>query len=334
MTWPSCCFSRMSLQRKGGSGSSDMEKCVLQELDELSNKEEKKLHVQCFVKHDAECIFQGDNSPRLLYVSRQGLDASRHPRIMHAHEDYTEVVLITEGSSNYLIDHRQYAVKKGDLLVYNPGIVHDEVAGEGAEVATWCVAAAGLRMPQIPENALIPADSGCVFRADPLFEEMQGVCEIMFRLLSGNFTGAATYCQGLLVSFLSMALAVIEHQGRDLSEREEEEYVLGNRVKHYIDNHFREPLTLQEIADALHVSTYYMAHVFKDMSGYSPMSYLQKRRIGEAQTQLIHTDRSISEIAFSLGYDAQSHFNQQFSRHVGMAPGEFRRQYVVREQGK
>ena len=229
-----------------------MEKCVLQELDELSNKEEKKLHVQCFVKHDAECIFQGDNSPRLLYVSRQGLDASRHPRIMHAHEDYTEVVLITEGSSNYLIDHRQYAVKKRDLLV----------------------------------------------------------------------------------SFLSMALAVIEHQGRDLSEREEEEYVLGNRVKHYIDNHFREPLTLQEIADALHVSTYYMAHVFKDMSGYSPMSYLQKRRIGEAQTQLIHTDRSISEIAFSLGYDAQSHFNQQFSRHVGMAPGEFRRQYVVREQGK
>ena len=41
MIWPSCCFSRMSLQRKGGSGSSDMEKCVLQELDELSNKEEK-----------------------------------------------------------------------------------------------------------------------------------------------------------------------------------------------------------------------------------------------------------------------------------------------------
>ena len=55
----------------------------------------------------------------------------------------------------------------------------------------------------------------------------------------------------------------------------------------------------------------------------------EKRRFVEAQSLLIHTDRTISEIASSLGYDAQSHFNQQFSRHVGMPPGEFRKHYVV-----
>ena len=295
-------------------------------------KEERKLQVQCFVKHDAKQIFTGDNTPRLLYVSRQSVDASRHPRIMHAHEDYTEVVLITEGSSNYLIDHRQYAVKKGNLLVYNPHIVHDEVAGEGSEVETWCVAVGGLRMSGIPDNALLPADKGCVFRADVLFEQMKGLCEMMFQLLSGPYAGSATYCQGLLYSFLTMALAVAEIQEHPLIESEEEESVLGNRVKRYIDAHFREPLTLQMIADQLNVSTYYMAHVFKDMSGYAPMTYLQKRRIGEAQTLLIHTDQSISEIAYSLGYDAQSHFNQQFSRHVGMPPGEFRKHYVISKE--
>ncbi len=292
-------------------------------------KEDRKLQVQCFVKHDAEQIFTKDNSPRLLYVSRQRLDASRHPRIMHAHEDYTEVVLITEGSSNYLIDHRQHAVSKGNLLVYNPGIVHDEVASEGAQMETWCVAVGGLRMPGLPENALLPKDKGCVFRAEALFEQMDALCGIMFQLLSGQFAGAATYCQGLMLSFLTMTLAVTEHQDSPLVESEEEESVIGNRVKRYIDAHFREPLTLQTIADALNVSTYYMAHVFKAMSGYAPMTYLQKRRIGEAQTLLIHTQRSISEIACTLGYDAQSHFNQQFSRHVGMPPGEFRKQYVV-----
>ena len=300
----------------------------------MMGQEERKLQVQCFVKHDAKQVFTGDNTPRLLYVSRQSVDASRHPRIMHAHDDYTEVVLITEGSSNYLIDHRQYAVRKGDLLVYNPHIVHDEVAGEGAEVETWCVAVGGLRMPGIPENALLPADKGCVFRADVLFEQMKGLCEIMFQLLSGPFAGSATYCQGLMHSFLTMALAVAEIHEHPLIESQEEEPVLGNRVKRYIDAHFREPLTLQMIADELNVSTYYLAHVFKDMSGYAPMTYLQKRRIGEAQTLLIHTDQSISEIAYSLGYDAQSHFNQQFSRHVGMPPGEFRKQYVISKKGK
>lgn len=297
-------------------------------------KTDRKLQVQCFVKHDAEHIFTGDNIPRLLYVSRQRLDASRHPRIMHAHEDYTEVVLITEGSSNYLIDHRQYAVEKGNLLVYNPGIVHDEVAREGAEVETWCVAVGGMRMPGIRENALLPDDKGCAFRADALFDQMSSLCEIMFQLLSGQYVGAATYCHGLLLSFLTMALAVAGHQDQSLIASEEEESALGTRVKRYIDAHFREPLTLQMIADALNVSTYYMTHVFKDMCGYAPMTYLQKRRVGEAQTLLIHTDQTISEIAYSLGYDAQSHFNQQFSRHVGMPPGEFRKHYVVSRQEK
>ena len=298
----------------------------------MTEREDRMLQVQCFVKHDAENLFSGENLPRLLYVSRQRLDASRHPRIMHAHEDYTEVVLITEGSSRYLIDHRQYEVKKGDLLVYNPGIVHDEVAGEGAEMETWCVAVGGLKMPGIRENALLPDDMGCVFHVEALFDQMSTLCEMMFQLLSGKYVGAATYCHGLILSFLSMALAVTANQERSLIEAEEEESVLGNRVKRYIDMHFREPLSLQAIADELNVSTYYMAHVFKDMSGYAPMTYLQKRRIGEAQTMLIHTDLSISEIARSLGYDAQSHFNQQFSRHVGMPPGEFRKHYVVKEE--
>ena len=288
-----------------------------------------ELQVQCFVKHDAEPIFTNDNDPKLLYVSRQRLDASRHPRIMHAHEDYTEIVLITQGSSNYLIERRQYAVKKGDLLVYNPGMVHDEVAGEGAEVETWCVAVSGLHMPGARPGALLPDNQGCVFRADSLFDQMNSICGIMFDRLSQQIAGAATHCRGLMLSFLTMALSVAAHQDRPLIESEEEESVLGSRVQKYIYAHFREALTLQTIADDLNVSTYYLAHVFKNMCGYAPMTYLQKRRIGEAQTLLIHTDRSISDIAYSLGYDAQSHFSQQFSKHVGMPPGEFRKQYVV-----
>ena len=307
---------------------------VSERTEDMGESRGGELQVQCFVKHEAEDIFKGENNPHLLYVSRQRMEASRHPRIMHAHEDYTEIVLITGGRSDYLIGNRQYAVKKGDLLVYNPGIVHDEVAGAGEEVETWCVAVGGLRMPGIPGNALIPEDRGCVFKADSLFEPMHSLCGMMFQLLSGQVAGAAAHCQGLLRAYLTMALTVIEHQDSPLVEHEEEDSVLGKRVMRYIDEHYREQLNLQEIADALHVSPYYMSHVFKKMSGYAPMSYLQKRRIGEAQTLLIHTDRSISEIAYSLGYDAQSHFNQQFSKHVGMPPGEFRRQYVVRQEKK
>ena len=70
------------------------------------------------------------------------------------------------------------------------------------------------------------------------------------------------------------------------------------------------------------------------MSGYSPIQYLLRRRIGEAQTLLITTDYSITENAGMVGYDTQSYFNMQFTKHVGMPPKKFRQNYIVSEKEK
>lgn len=69
------------------------------------------------------------------------------------------------------------------------------------------------------------------------------------------------------------------------------------------------------MGEALHISPYYLSHVFKQMSGYSPVQYLLRRRIGEAQTLLITTDLSITRIAEMVGYDTQSYFNLRFTKN-------------------
>ena len=71
---------------------------------------------------------------------------------------------------------------------------------------------------------------------------------------------------------------------------------------------------------ALHVSPYYLSHVFKEASGYSPTQYLLRRRIGEAHNLLIATDLPMSKIAERVGFETQNYFNLQFSKHVGMPP--------------
>ena len=109
----------------------------------------------------------------------------------------------------------------------------------------------------------------------------------------------------------------------------EEPHILGRRIKDYIDKHYMEPITLQSMGEALHISPYYLSHVFKQMSGYSPVQYLLRRRIGEAQTLLITTDLSITRIAEMVGYDTQSYFNLQFTKNVGMPPNKFRQNYIV-----
>ena len=163
---------------------------------------------------------------------------------------------------------------------------------------------------------------------------MKDLCEMMFSSLEREDDDAGNFCRGLLEALLTRALTVIRQQGGIKPDKAEDEDVLGVRIKTYIDEHYQEPLTLQDIGNELNVSSYYMSHVFKRATGYSPIQYLLRRRLGEAQTLLISTDLPIAEIAGMVGFDTQNYFNAQFTRHVGVPPKQYRENYVIGKRRK
>ena len=286
---------------------------------------ERSLNVQCFVKRDVRPVFTGENQPRLLYVSEIRPDASAHPRVMHAHADAVELILICSGSSEYLIHDKKVVIKAGDLLVYNAGVVHDEVSGPDMEVGSYCVGVGGLHMPGLRENALISDEKGYVFPTGRYFEDMKELFVMMFRNLAAGEPHAELFCSSLMHALLVSVLTVTEGVGETRENPADEPHILGSRIKDYIDRHYMEPITLQSMGEALRISPYYLSHVFKQMSGYSPVQYLLRRRIGEAQTLLI----TVARIAEMVGYDSQSYFNLQFTKNVGMPPSRYRHNYIV-----
>lgn len=290
---------------------------------------ERSLNVQCFVKRDVRPVFTGENHPRLLYVSEIRPDASAHPRVMHAHADAVELILICSGSSEYLIHDKKVVIKAGDLLVYNAGVVHDEVSGPDMEVGSYCVGVGGLHMPGLRENALISDEKGYVFPTGRYFEDMKELFVMMFRNLAAGEPHAELFCTSLLHALLVSVLTVTEGVEETRENPADEPHILGSRIKDYIDRHYMEPITLQSMGEALRISPYYLSHVFKQMSGYSPVQYLLRRRIGEAQTLLITTELSVARIAEMVGYDSQSYFNLQFTKNVGMPPSRYRHNYIV-----
>ena len=294
--------------------------------------QQHSLNVQCFVKKEFQSMFVGENDPRLLYVSEIRPDASAHPRVMHAHEDFVEIILICSGSSEYLIHDKKYYIQPGDLLVYNAGVVHDEISGPDMEIGSYCVAIGGLHMPGLRANALLPDDAGYVFPTGQSFGDLRILFEMMFRNLASGEPRAESFCHSLMHALLVKVLTVTDGVDAIVEKPVEEPHVLGRRIKEYIDRHYMEPITLQSMGEALHISPYYLSHVFKQMSGYSPVQYLLRRRIGEAQTLLITTDLSITRIAEMVGYDTQSYFNLQFTKNVGMPPNKYRQNYIVAQK--
>lgn len=292
------------------------------------------LQVQCFVKRNPTDIFEGGSRPALLYVSHVRPNTNRHPRILHAHAHHLELLLINEGGSSFMIRNRRRRLQAGDLVVYNAGVVHDDLTDPDTGIDYYCIAVGSVKLPGLRENALMDNDASPVYPAGGDFHAMKELCGMMFRSLAAGESDAENFCQGLLYAFMTKAVTVIRRNEGIADEGPESDDILGMRIKAYIDEHYAEPVTLQEIGNSLNVSPYYAAHVFKRDSGYSPIQYLLRRRLGEAQTLLISTGLPIAEIAGMVGFDTQNYFNAQFTKHVGVPPKQYRENYVIGNRRK
>lgn len=99
---------------------------------------------------------------------------------------------------------------------------------------------------------------------------------------------------------------------------------LAGSIQAYLDEHFREELSLHDLSEVFHVTTTHIIHVFKPLFGLSPIQYLIQRRVGQAQYLLLSTTYSAGEIAGLVGIPNRNYFYSTFKRLVGMTPSQYR----------
>lgn len=97
-----------------------------------------------------------------------------------------------------------------------------------------------------------------------------------------------------------------------------------SQIKKFISNNYFKNLTLEDIAESVFLSPYYISRVFKEDQGITIMDYATKVRLEEAK-KLLHNPRyNIDDIAEKVGYNDPSYFSKVFRRKEGMSPSQFR----------
>ena len=91
----------------------------------------------------------------------------------------------------------------------------------------------------------------------------------------------------------------------------------------YIEDRFREPLSLEAIAGAACMSRFHFARIFRDEIGMSPMQYVRWRRVIEAERRLAAGEESLLKLAGDLGYFDHSHFSRSFKAATGVMPKQY-----------
>ena len=95
-------------------------------------------------------------------------------------------------------------------------------------------------------------------------------------------------------------------------------------VIEYIENHLDGRLNLETVANAVHYSKYYLHRLFTETVGMTVHDYVQRRQLTEAAKLLIFSDRPVTEIAFTCGYESSQSFSSAFKAMYKLSPREFR----------
>ena len=92
----------------------------------------------------------------------------------------------------------------------------------------------------------------------------------------------------------------------------------------YISKNYANSLTLELVANQVHLNPTYFSTLFKQSTGSSFKEYLNMVRVEESKRLLANTDYSLIDIAIATGFEDQSYFTKVFKRYTGLTPKQFR----------
>ncbi len=255
-----------------------------------------------------------------------------HPRYhMRAHwHSEVELIRILEGEFEITLNNKTYTAKKGDVIFVNSETVHH---GTPKECIYECIvfhlsflyndtAACKAFMEKIASRDYIVdefhqnSNSDFVASVNRLFDAFANKTEgYKFRVISAFYRFLGVVADNRLYS-------VSEAQKEILYDKN---ILKIKKILLYIRENFDKPITLEDMARKAEMSTKYFGTYFKNMTGKTPFDYLNEYRIEKAARKLLNTDTSVTDIAFSCGFNDLSYFIKTFKRINKTSPGKYRR---------
>lgn len=258
-------------------------------------------------------------------LRKLGFDKMARP---HSHTCY-ELYYLLHGERVYFMNGNVYVARKGDVMLVMPGDLHSTSSSQVEEFERVLLHFSTdflseedsriLREPPFLESALIHL---------PLKEQAE-----LERLLLGMLTECQEH-QHFYESFVRQLLTeflIRVHRtalgAEDMPQPRHPMHQKVSEISAYIHEHYREPLTLEELSRLFFISPAYLSRVFLKLTGFHLSEYIRVVRVREAQNMLRNSREKIQQIAEQVGFEHVSHFNKTFKSITGSSPLHYRKQH-------
>ena len=223
---------------------------------------------------------------------------------------------ILSGKGTYTVGNHTYSLRAGNGFIIHPSdLVYYRADMDDPWHYTW-VDFYGDDAEKLMKRCGYNHDdkSAYIFYSDK-FEKIENVMHELDDVFYSNQENRQLFLVGSLYRLLSYI--------SDNSDRAKTSYV--DSIKEYIHYNFPYDISVKEIAQHVGLNRSYMCKIFTNETGISPQEYLLRHRISKAAFYLRETTFSISEVAYSCGFNNITHFSYTFKKRNGRTPSEYRK---------
>ncbi|MFY0576226.1 helix-turn-helix domain-containing protein [Cystobacter fuscus] len=268
----------------------------------------------------------GQGHGRPLFVIHRGPTESQatHAPVTH---DYAVLAFHTGGSST--VEQRgQWTLEEGDVLLIPAGAPHRHLASRQSHIMGVGFCPVCFLGDDASEELLAPFEhvrSGAA-AVVKIPEGRRPFLESLLRELRHEVEreGGGTFA--IERSLLTLILAEVA-RAASWGQRAGASDSLVTEALRYIERHCLEPLSLRDVAAAVHRSPAHLTTAVREATGRSVQEWIIAGRLSEARRRLLHTDEIVAVIAERVGYADATHFIRLFRRAHGMTPAAWRAHY-------
>ena len=245
-----------------------------------------------------------------------------------------ELDLDLQGNRSLTLDKKSYYTEAGSIVFRSPGQYCTSRGGYDMYTLTFdwteeeiITGERARNSPKTYKRTNLPDD---FFALPHVF-----MSEHQAELLSIYKRLALIYRQpsrkALTETLLARLIHLVFADAASFEFQREEEYTPTDKILSYINRHYMNNITLEELAEHVHLSRHYLVHLFKKETGKTVFEYIMSTRLEQAKRMLSCTKLSIAQIACECGFESSSYFCRRFRTAFGITPKNFREEKAVFE---
>jgi len=256
----------------------------------------------------------------------------------HVHENYRELVIISHGYADHIVDDLKYPIGPGDVFVIGEGHVHAYSNVTDIQINNILFDIKSLNFP-LYDLEKCPGFQ-FLFNIDPNSNDRDRFSR-RFRLNSQHLTSAMQLVDRLddilekrqtgyrfhSIGIFHQLLELLVNAFQGISEHELTVPYQLSKLISKMEQKYSNDLSVEQMCEMANLSRAVLFRQFKRYFNETPLNYLNRIRIEHASQMLLNTDMNIEEIAAATGFSDGVYFARRFRTANGMPPSQFRKQY-------